>query len=347
MELFAFYKSLRRFALIIPVFLAVADLSAAERPINLKLGTIAPSGSTYHQSLQAMGEQWRNLPSANLRLTIFAGGTQGGEADMVGLMQTGNLDAGLLTAVGLSEIEPAVTALQSMPMSFRTLAEVDYVGEHLRPLLEKRLAAKGYTVLFWTDSGWVRFFTKSPVLHPADLKKLKVFAWAGQTHEYDLWKSSGCNPVSLETKDIPQGLLSGTISAVAVPPVFALFGQLDGQAKYMLELNWAPLVGAAVVRNKFWERLSPDLRQAMFKIAAETGQKVKAAGRAENENAVTAMTKRGLVVQKVTPEVIAEWQAEIDKIQDQIRSKIVPADMYDEAQRLLKQYRSSPEAKRP
>src|SRR5262249_41178706 len=155
-------------------------------------------------SLLKMGEKWRNASAGAVKLTIFPGGTQGGEGDMVGLMQTGNLDAGLLTAVGLSQIEPAVTALQSMPMSFGTLEEVDYVGEKLRPMLEQRLLAKGYMVLFWTDSGWVRFFTKSPVLHPDDLRKLKIFSWAGETKQYDLWKSAGFSPVALETAAIPQ-----------------------------------------------------------------------------------------------------------------------------------------------
>jgi TRAP-type C4-dicarboxylate transport system substrate-binding protein len=273
-------------------------------------------------------------------LTIFPGGTQGGEADTVGLMQTGNLDAGLLTAKGLSEIEPAVTALQSMPMCFHSLDEVDYVGEKLRPQLEQRLLAKGYLVLFWSDSGWVRLFSKSPVLHPDDMRKLKVFSWAGNAHEYDLWKQTGFSPVALETAGIPQGFLSGTISAAALPPFFVLAGQLDAQAKYMLEVNWAPLVGAAVVRKQSWDRVPASAREAMLKIAVEIGRKVKADGRAENEASVAAMVRRGLHVQKVTPEVEAEWRAIIDKIEGQIRGKIVPAEMFDEAQKVLKEYRA-------
>jgi len=226
-------------------------------------------------------------------------------------------------------------------MSFRNLEEVDYVREKLRPLLEERLLAKGYVVLFWTDSGWVRYFSKTPLLHPEELKRLKLFVWSGDTAAYDLWKSSGFNPVALETAAIPQGLLSDTINAVATPPLFALAVQLDMQAKYMLELNWAPLVGAAVVRKKSWDRVAPQTRSLLLEAAAETGQRVKAEGRAENERAVEAMVKRGLQVQHVTPEVDAEWRAFAVSVQDQIRGKIVPADMFDQAQRLLTDYRLS------
>ena len=314
---------------------------AADRPVNLRLGTLAPAGTSYHKSLLAMGEKWRQLSQGKVKLTVFPGGTQGGEAEMVGLMQTGNLDAGLLTAVGLSEIEPAVNALQSMPMAFNSLDEVDYVGEKLRPKLEQRLLAKGYVVLFWTDSGWVRFFTKSPVTHPDDLRKLKIFSWAGNPHEGDIWKSAGFNSVALETAGIPQGLLSGTIDAVPMPPFFALVGQLDGQTKYMLELNWAPLVGAAVVHKKSWDKVPAATREAMLQVAAEIGKKVKGDGRLENENSVIAMEKRGLKVQKVSPALNAEWRAVVDTISDQIRGKVVPADMYDHAQSVIKEYRAS------
>jgi TRAP-type C4-dicarboxylate transport system substrate-binding protein len=252
----------------------------------------------------------------------------------------------LLTTGGLAEIDPAALAMQVMPMFFRNLDELDYVAEKMRPQLDARMLAKGYVVLFWSDSGWVRLFSKSPVLHPDDLRKLKVFSGSDSAAAYDLWKASGFSPVSLDTTGIPQGLLSGTISAVPTVPIFALAAQLDSQAKYMLELNWGPLVGAAVVHKKTWDRIPAGMRDTLLKIAAETGQQVKVAGRSESDAAVTTMVaKRGLKVQKVTPEVEAEWRGVIDKVQDQIRGKVVPADVFDEAQRFAKEYRAAGGAK--
>lgn len=322
-------------ALCITLAAAAPALGAADKPVRIKLGTLAPTGTSYHKSLQQMGEKWRKASDGAVQLVIFPGGTQGSEADMVGLMQTGNLDAGMLTTGGLAEIDSAALAMQVMPMFFRNLDELDCVAEKIRPLLDARLLAKGYVVLFWSDSGWVRFFSKTPVVHPDDLRKLKVFSGSDSPAAYDLWKASGFNPVLLDSTGIPQGLLSGTISAVPTVPIYALATQMDGQAKHMLELNWGPLVGAAVVHKKTWDRIPEATRKELLKIAEESGKQVKAAGRAESDAAQAALVKRGVEVHKVTPEVDAEWRAVIDKVQDQIRGKVVPADLFDEAKRLL------------
>jgi TRAP-type C4-dicarboxylate transport system substrate-binding protein len=108
----------------------------------------------------------------------------------------------------------------------------------------------------------------------------------------------------------------------------------------MLEINWGPLVGAAVVHKKTWDRIPPEFRDEMLKVATETGKQVTASGRTESDQAVAAMVKRGLQVHKVTPEIDAEWRDMIEKIQDRIRGHVVPADAFDEAQRLLKEYRA-------
>jgi TRAP-type transport system periplasmic protein len=242
------FPLLRRAALGLAAFAALAA-SVAAAP-KLKLGTLAPVGTSYHKTLMAMADTWRKESGGAVDLNIFAGGKLGGEAEMVGLMQVNSLQAAMLTAVGLAEIEPGVTGLQNIPMGFHSLAEVDYVGERLEPLLEARLKAKGFVVLFWVDSGWVRFFAKEPILHPDDLRKLKLFSWSGNPAQVELYQSAGFDAKALETENIIPGLSTGLIDAVPMPPFFAMATRVDERAPHMLELNWAPLVGAVGGRKE-------------------------------------------------------------------------------------------------
>jgi TRAP-type C4-dicarboxylate transport system substrate-binding protein len=312
-----------------------------QSPVRIRLATLAPKGSSYHQILLSMAEKWRQAPGGGATLTIFTDGTMGGEADMVRRMRIGQIQAGMLTVVGLSEIDQSVSALQNMPMMFRSLEEVDYIREQLAPALEKRLINKGFVVLFWGDGGWVRFFSKEPVTYPNDLKRMKLFAWSGDTHQLDIMKAGGYQPIPLETNDILPSLQTGLINAVPSTPFYALAGQFYGPAPHMLELNWAPLVGGAVVTKKLWDTLPDAARSAMLAAAQEAGSQIKAKSRAESDQSVESMKKRGLTVHAVTPEIEAAWRKAAEEVYPRIRGSIVPADMFDEVQRLLQEFRNS------
>jgi len=326
---------------ILCVLCAFAVLCCAQKPAVVKLATVLPSGTSYHRILQAMAEEWRKAPGG-VPVTIYTGSQMGDEADVVRRMGIGQLQAGVLSVGGLSEIDKSVTALSYMPMMFRSLEEVVYVREKLEPDLETRLLNKGYVTLFWGDTGWVRFFSREPVIHPDDLKKLKIFASARDTYQVDLMKSLGYQPVPLVTNDILPGLQTGMISAVWLPPFYALSGQVNGRARHMLELDWAPLVGATIITRKSWEAIPAETREVLLKAARFAGEQMRVRGRTEADQAVEAMKKRGLKVQPVSSQIEAEWRTFAEQVYPKIRGTLVPAAMFDEVQRLLKEYRARP-----
>lgn len=326
---------------------AMGWVSAQAAPMTITLGTLAPDGTSYHRSLLEMREQWRKAPGGGVNLRIYAGGKMGGEAKMVSQMRLGALDAALLTATGLSQIEPAVTGLQSIPMMFRTLEEVDYIGDQLKPTLEKRMEKTGFVVLFWTDAGWVRFFSKQPVLAPDDLKKVKLFIWAGEPQITEIWKSGGFQPVPLETADIVPMLDTGLINCVSLPPFAALATQVYTRAPHMLELNWAPLTGALVVRKQVWDKVPAEAKEALLKAATEAGKSNKAQGRAEGEKSVAAMKDKGLIVHPVTPEMDVEWRKMAEAFYPRIKGTLVPSPIFDEVEEFLKKHRAAGGSAKP
>jgi TRAP-type C4-dicarboxylate transport system substrate-binding protein len=131
------------------------------------------------------------------------------------------------------------------------------------------------------------------------------------------------------------------INAVPLPPSIALAGQVDGVAPHMLDLDWAPLVGAAVMTKKAWDTIPVEGRDAVRKVAAETGALLKTDGRRESAESVEAMRKRGLQVQAVTPEIEAEWRQVVEAAYPKIRGVIVPADIFDEVVAELKTFRAA------
>jgi TRAP-type C4-dicarboxylate transport system substrate-binding protein len=333
-------QTTRRAATVILISLALPTAAWAQA-VQLRIGSLVPKNSPYHQSLMEMGEAWRAAQGGNARFNVFTDGSQGGEAEMARRLRIGQLQGALLSVVGLREIEPSVAALQNMPLLFKNWDEVDHVREKMRPAMEKRFADKGFVVVGWGDAGWVRFFSKEPAFRPDDFKRMKFFTWGSEPEQQAIMKTLGYTPVPLETADILPSLQTGMINVVPSTPYFALAGQVFNTAPHMLEINWAPIVGALVVTQKAWDSMSPAAQQALRTSGERAGAQMRAQARKEVDEAVGAMQKRGLTVNRPNAEQMREWNDLAEKLYPRIRGTMVPAETFDEVFAHLKAYRAS------
>jgi len=313
----------------------------AQGPVRVKIGMVAPKGSIYHRVVQEIGEDWREEQAGKLKFTVYTDSRQGSEADMVRRMRVGQLNGAMLTVVGLSEIDDSVAALQKMPMMFRSWAELDYVRERIRPILEQRLADKGFIVLFWGEGGWVQFFAKRPMAMPGEYREAKIFAWSGDTDMVALMKSLKYTPVVLELSDILPGLQTDLIDVVPAAPMFALTGQFDRSAPFMLRVNWVPIVGATIITKTTWDSMTASVQAQVKASSREAENAVRLHRDTLDDKSIRAMQKRGLTVRELTPEIAAAWQHLAENSYDWIRGKSVPADLFDRVVELLAEFRAS------
>jgi TRAP-type C4-dicarboxylate transport system substrate-binding protein len=328
-----------------PWFAAIALFSAglacAAGPPPIKVATIAPKGSIYHRVLQQIGEAYRGAAGPDARFLIYPDSIQGTEADTVRRMRVGQLDASMLTVVGLIEIDPSVAALQYMPLMFRSWAELDYVRERLRPELEAKLAAKGFVVLIWGEGGWVQFFAKERMTRPDDFKRARIFAWSGDPLQASLMKSQGYHPVALPLTDILPALETGMVDGVPVAPLWTLVGQLDRVTRYMLRINWVPIVGATVMRQRTFDALKPAEREAIVAAARKATDQLRAHREVQDEESIRALKGRGMTELPMTADLEREWQLEAQRAWPHVRGSMVPAETFDRVQALLAEYRTA------
>jgi len=334
------HLALRRLSLTLLMSLVLSGQALAQ-VVQLRVGTVVPKNSLYHQQLLEMGEAWRTAQGGNGKFVVFTDGSQGGEAELARRMRIGQLQGALMSVVGLREIEPSIAALQNLPLLFRNWDEVDYVREKMRPAMEKRFLDRGFVVLGWGDAGWVRFFSKEAAFRPADFKRMKFFAWGSEPEQQTIMKSLGYTPVPLETADVLPSLQTGMINVIPATPYFALASQIYGTASNMLDINWAPIVGAIVVTKSAWDAMSPAGQQALRAAGDRAGQQMRTKARQEVDDAVAAMKKRGLSVNTPNAEQMREWTDLAERLYPRIRGTMVPAETFDEVFLHLKAYRAS------
>jgi len=331
-------------ALLLCLIVASDAAPAAAQSVVVKMATLVPQGSEWHTTLLEMADAWKRVSGGSVVLRLYPGGVAGDDGDVVRKMRLGTLDAGALTANGLGDIDRSVWAL-AVPMAYASYGELDYVVERMTPELEAAFDARGFVVLNWADAGWLYFFTKTEVRTPDELRRQKLFTWAGDPQGVELWKAAGFNAVPLPSTEISTALQTGLVTAVTTSPQAAVLLGWNTHARYMTEVNWAVLVGGTVITKATWQRIPAELRPQLLEAAREAGRKISQQTRSAAAHDVDAMVKRGLTVVKVDPATEQLWRQAAENAYPTIRGSFVPAASFDRALQLRDQYRAAAGAK--
>lgn len=305
---------------------------------RIKLATLVPERSVWYEGLQEMGADWQSATDGRVRLQIYAGGVAGDEPDVLRKIRIGQLHAATLTVSGLAEIDDAF-AVFSIPLFYESYEELFHVMEALRPMLEKRLAERGYAFVNWGYGGWVHLFTTEPASTIDEIKRVKMFASAGDNRWVEMWKRRGYNPVPLATTDILTGLQTGLIDGLPTTPLAALLLQWFRHAPNMIDLPLAPLVGATVVKRSAWERISEADRRALLRAAGRLESTLRREVPRQDREAIEAMKKRGLAI-VATGDGTPAWHAEARGIASTMRDGTIPAEVLEAATRARDAYRA-------
>jgi TRAP-type transport system periplasmic protein len=325
---------MKRIAIALAFCLAAGSASA--QTVRIKLGTLAPQGSTWHQLLQQMAADFLKASNGTVELKIYAGGTQGSEGEMIRKISIGQLQGASMTSVGLHEITPE-PQVEDIPFMIDSYEEYDYVHAHLVDKLDAALAKKGFVALQWGEVGFVYLFSTQPFKTPVDFGTGKVFTWNGDPGSEAAWKAAGFHPVVLSSTDLVPSLSSNMINIISEPPLYAYTTDLYSKAGNMLDLHWGLLTGATIVKKDTWDKIAPDLQKKLLDIAAGYEKRVREDVRKQNEDAIEQMKKRGLVIN--SPGNVADWQRAAEAADAVVRQR-VPAAFYDEVKRLREEYRA-------
>ncbi len=317
--------------------------NVAEAKVVIKLATLAPEGSTWFNALKEMGAKWKEAAGGQVELKIFAGGTQGDEGDMVRKMRVGQLSAAAISAVGLHDITPEPQALAT-PMLIRNYDELDYVMSKLGVKLEGAVSAKGFTVLTWSDAGFVYFFSQTAAATPTDMAQQPLFAWAGDPNAVEAWKAAGFKPVVISSTDMVPSLQTGMIKSFTTSALLALSIGWYNYAKNLTNITWGILPGAVVVSNEAWDKvkaIDPALPGKLLQAARDVGSGLNVSLRKQNAEAIGTMKSKGLNVVEVNDDQRKQWIKSAELSYPVIRGGAGMADTFDAVKKSVEEFRAS------
>ncbi len=327
----------RLFIIFILIVAAVFRLGA----LNFKMSSLLPEGTEWDRALKEMAEEWREATDGRIRIRIYPGGIAGGEADIIRKMRIGQIDMAVLSSIGITAILPDTFAM-SMPFMLETEDELDFIVKEVTPIFNESFLEKGFIVLAWSKSGWVKFFSKDRIIDPEDMMEMKFAGPITQPELADSFKKMGFNVIPVDLPDTLMALQSGMVDSMYASPMMAASYQWFGIADNMLDLKVSPVLGGVVISEKAWKKIPEKYREELLRITEHTADSFyNEAVRIEN-NAIETMMNNGLVINKPEEDTLNRWEKLVDDKYSAIVGSggFVSEKRYNEVASMLEEFRS-------
>lgn len=318
--------------ILVSAFLAAFALAShmtaeaqSDKPITLVLAHSATPDNSLSKAYEKFAELVDLKSGGKLRIDVIGGGALAGDQTAVDGVKMGTIDMGSSASNNMASYTKAFW-VADLPYVFKSIENSHKVwwgpiGDEMKEIAGKDIKAK---VLFFIDTGGgFRVVTnnKHEVKVPDDIKGLKLRA-TGSPIELALLKAWGASATPLPWPEVYTALEQKVVDGEHLHPVWIYQAKHFEALKYLTQVNAMSNVHVALMSNKAWNSLSPELQKVIMAAGKETqefGAKVDA------EQGTVSMKKlmdAGLKLYVPSPEEAKKWRDMAIAIWPQFKDKV-------------------------
>lgn len=261
----------------------------------VKVGTLWPKSSPVGKGLETWAAAVASKSGGAVEVRVSYNGVMGDEAAMIGKLKRGELDAALVSGVGLGNVYKPILALQ-MPGLFPSWLKLDAARDAMKSDFDKGVADAGFTNLGWVDVGVTRLFSKgADVRTPSALESRKMHVWRDDTLAVTLAQVVGYTGVPLTVPEVLPALNTGAVDTLSASASFAEALQWTAKVDRVGADPIAYQVGALVMSSKRLGAIPSDQRAIVVDTAKVATAGLQKRVRLEDDAAY------GRIVAKMTP----------------------------------------------
>lgn len=319
----------------------------------LKWGTIAPTGTAWHESVERVNRIIEKETNEKVKNVWYYGAVMGDEVDMIRKVKLGQLQGMALLTVGLQKISPETGAF-TLPFLFRDFDEVDCVFPKVWGLVEESFERHGFVVLGYTDVCFAILQSRITPEEETNLFKgitgsrieswdkasellgfLKQWAWIGLDIDQRFYQVVGIeNVIPLPLTDVMTSLQTGMVNSVygSCTTTVALQWQIYINSIVNFEgfkgVAYAP---AMLVLDKNTYYSLPKKYQEVIKNACQTelGPRADVLSktlRAEEEKMCEGLRKRGAREFLIGSQIVERYRKQSLALRDDAKGKYYPPE---------------------
>jgi TRAP-type C4-dicarboxylate transport system substrate-binding protein len=308
-------------------------VNAAE-PQYLRIATLAPRDSDLAKGFMKLDQGMRTATQGTWAVRLYPSGVAGDETDVVRKMKIGQMDASIITSVGLSQIVRETTLLNT-PGLIRTYKQLEAVQAAMTKEWQATFVKNGFELLAWGETGQLRMFAKTPLERPSSLKNMRPWVWPASQALKETLHAVGASGVPLGVPEVYGALQTGMIDMVTSTAVALVSLQWHTNLKYMTKDTSGILVGALLMNSAKWSAMPPDVQKIVYGEITRNTESDKQDIRKADERSVAALLKRGYTANEWTGPVEQEWETVCSTVQQKLVGRMYPADQLERVRKIV------------
>ncbi len=307
------------------VFLMSYLLVTSSWGVTIKVGVLAPAGSSWAKQLKAMSKEIKKATDGKVKFKMYLGGSLGDESDVLRKIRVGQVHGGLFTGKTLGDINGDVRIME-VPFTFNHDQQLaDRALDTLESIFTEQFNKKGFVNLGFFKIGFVYFASKKKVTGLSDLSQLKIWSWEGDPIVENMIAQMHLNAVPLPLPDVLSSLTTGIIDAAYASPLGIVALQWNSKVKYIVNFPIAYSIGAFLVYQKRWAKVKPADQVLIRKITKKYIDLMNKQTLAENDEALQVMQSNGIELIDFGKQDIAQGNIIRNKIIHDLTGKVFSA----------------------
>ncbi len=292
--------------------LGLPHTASAQAPLIVKFSHVVTPNTPKGKGADRFKELAEKYTAGKVKVEVYPNSQLYKDKEELEALQIGSVQmlapsTAKFAPLGVKEFEA-----MDLPYVFPDLATYTKVanGPVGKYLLDK-LSTKGVKGLALWDNGFHMVSANVPLRKPDDFKGLKMRI-SGSKVADAYFRKLGALPQIVAFSELYTGLQSGVVDGCENTPSNYLSQKLHEVQKHITLANHGHLQYALISSTKFWDSLTPDIRAAMEKAAAEASDYANSIAQKDNEDALAEIIKSKMsTVYTLTK---AEQQAWIDAL---------------------------------
>jgi TRAP-type C4-dicarboxylate transport system substrate-binding protein len=223
--------------------------------------------------------------------------------------------------------------IESLPFLVDDYAQLRVMHSFARPAWEAALAKRGQKVVYVVPWPSQNFFTKKPVKTMDDLKGVRMRTYDRNTAE--MVSKLGMVPQQMNNPDIVPALASGRLDAVMTSGTTAAAQKYWEFLKHTYNTNHLWASNLMVINAGVWNKLAPENRAAIEKLAREMEPEFWKVSEGEHAQRMAQLKQNGMSVEPASKELVDRMRAVTRPMWDEFAKSAGP-----EGAKILADYRA-------